>query len=315
MRFCPAICLALTAAAAAVFAQPQPSDQLGPRPYRIKPDLENVHYGPHDRNVLDFWRAKSDRPTPLILNIHGGGFIAGDKTATPAPMLTYALAHGISVATMNYRYSTQAPYPAPMEDGARAVQFLRSKAREWNLDPDRFAATGGSAGAGILMWVGFSKDMADRASSDPVKRESSKLQVLGPVNGQSTYDPREIAKLVGEETARIGPIRQLVGLKPGQQPDEHIWQLYEEASPITHVTKDAPPVFMHYSRPMKPLPVTDTGEGIHNPRMGYLLKEKMDKLGVECEVHLISEYTSQNPAQESNQQMVEFFLRHFREKP
>jgi hypothetical protein len=300
-------------AASAVFAQQPVNDKQGPRPYPIKPDFENVHYGPHERNVLDFWKAKSDKPTPLILNIHGGGFIAGDKTATSPVMLRYALDHGISVATMNYRYSTQAPYPAPMEDGARAVQFLRSKAPEWNLDPNKFAATGGSAGAGILMWVGFSKDMADPSNSDPIKRQSTKLQVLGPVNGQSTYDPREITKLVGEETAKIGPIRQLVGLKPGEQPDERIWKLYEEASPITHVTRNAPPVFMYYARPMKPLPVDNTGEGIHNPRMGYLLKEKLDKLGVECEVHLITEY-SKNPAKENNQQMMEFFIRHFKEK-
>ena len=176
------------------------------------------------------------------------------------------------------------------------------------------AATGGSAvGAGILMWFGFSKDMADPSSSDPVRRQSTKLQVLGPVNGQSTYDPREITKLVGEETAKIGPIRQLVGLKPGQVPDEHIWRLYEEASPITHVTASAPPVFMYYSRPMKPLPVANTGDGIHDPRMGYLLKERLDKLGVECEVHTVSEYKSPSvAAQESTQQMIDFFIRHFR---
>jgi acetyl esterase len=307
------LCALLTVLAAAALAQ-QPGDpKLGPRPYQLKPDIEDAHYGPHERNVLDVWKAKADHATPLILHIHGGGFVAGDKTSIPMPMLRYALAHGISVATMNYRYSTQAPYPAPMEDGARAVQFLRSKAREWSLDPGKFAATGGSAGAGILMWVGFSKDMADGSSSDPVKRESTKLQVLGPVDGQSTYDPREIAKLVGEETARMGPILRLVGLQPGQKPDEHSWPLYEAASPITHVTAGAPPVFMFYTRPLNPLPVANTGEGIHNPRMGYLLKEKMDKLGLECEVHLVTEYKSTPPGAEMYPQMVEFFVRHFKE--
>jgi hypothetical protein len=65
---------------------------------------------------------------------------------------------------------------------------------------------------------------------------------------------------------------------------------------------------------MKPLPVADTGEGIHNPRMGYLLKEKMDKLGLECEVHLVTEYKSTPPGVEMYPQMVEFFVRHFKEK-
>ena len=300
--------------AASTLVGQQPNEKSGPRPYQVKPDLENVHYGPHERNVLDFWRAKSDHPTPLILNIHGGGFVQGDKTTVPALMLRYALAHGISVATMNYRYSTQAPYPAPMEDGAHAVQFLRSKAKEWNLDPDKFAATGGSAGAGILMWVGFSHDMADPSSRDPVVRQSSKLQALGPVDGQSTYDPRDITKLVGEETAKIGPIVRLVGLEAGQKPDEHYWHLYEESSPINHVSAGAPPTFMYYSRPMKPLPVADTGEGIHNPRMGYLLKERMDKLGLVCEVHLVTEYQSKPPTADMFPQMIEFFVRHFKQK-
>ena len=300
-------------ASVALLAQ-QPNEKSGPRPYQIKPDYENIPYGPHERNVLDFWKAKSDHPTPLVIHIHGGGFVQGDKSTIPMPLLRYALDHGISVATINYRYSTQAPYPAPMEDGAHAVQFLRSKAREWNIDPNKFAASGGSAGAGILMWIGFSKDMADPSSSDPVRRQSTRLQALGPVDGQSTYDPREIEKLVGEETAKIGPIRQLVGLKPGQQADEHIWHLYEEASPITHVSANAPPVFMYYTRPMRPLPVADSGEGIHNPRMGYLLQERMQKLGRVCEVHLVSDYHSKTPAQEVYPQMVEFFVRHFKEK-
>jgi hypothetical protein len=107
---------------------------------------------------------------------------------------------------------------------------------------------------------------------------------------------------------------RLVGLQPGQQPDAHAWHLYEEASPITHVTASAPPIFMYYSRPMKPLPVADTGEGIHNPRMGYLLKEKMDKLGVECQVHLVTEYHSKPPTADMFQQMVEFFVSHWKGK-
>ncbi len=306
----------LAAAAAIAYGQ-QPGDpKLGPKPYPIKPDIENVLYGPHERNVLDLWQAKSDHPTPLILHIHGGGFVAGDNPATPLPMLRYALDHGISVATMNYRYSTQAPYPAPMEDGAHAVQFLRSKAKAWNLDPDKFAATGGSAGAGILMWVGFSPDMGDPSSSDPLKRQSTRLQALGPVDGQSTYDPCvRFPRLVGEETAKMGPIRMLVGsqARPGS-PTNLLWHLYEEASPITHVTAGAPPVFMYYTRPMKPLPVGNTGEGIHNPRMGYLLKERMDKLGLVCEMHLVNEYKSTPPVLDMYPQMIEFFLRHFKEK-
>lgn len=164
MKLIP-IVLALTAAA--VFAQQNPA-----------PDYADVPYGPHPRNVLDLWKAKSDRPTPVVVHIHGGGFTQGDKSTVGPVLVRYCLSKGISVASINYRYSTIAPFPAPMLDGARAIQFLRMKAKEWNLDPKAFAATGGSAGAGISLWVGFHDDLADPSNADPVLRESTRLSVI-----------------------------------------------------------------------------------------------------------------------------------------
>src|SRR5215813_3612953 len=137
----------------------------------LPPDLANVRYGPHERNVFDLWKAKSDSPTPLVIHIHGGGFRQGDKSTINPLLLRGCLEHGISVASINYRYSTQAPYPAPMADSARAVQFLRLHAKEYNLDANRFGATGGSAGAGISLWIGFRDDMVDPKSDDPVLRQ------------------------------------------------------------------------------------------------------------------------------------------------
>ena len=116
--------------------------------------------------VLDLWRAKSATPAPLVVFIHGGGFRGGDKTNLAPALLAKCLDTGISVAAINYRLSQQAAFPAPMLDSARAIQVLRSKAAEWNLDPKRFAATGGSAGAGISLWIGFHDDLADPASAD-----------------------------------------------------------------------------------------------------------------------------------------------------
>src|ERR1700688_3920590 len=101
---------ALILLAATTAVAQQPNEKSGPHPYQVKPDFENVPYGPHERNVLDFWKAKSDHPTPLILNIHGGGFVHGDKTSVPIVMLRYHGEHGISANPMNYRSSTQAPY-------------------------------------------------------------------------------------------------------------------------------------------------------------------------------------------------------------
>src|SRR5262245_20206508 len=108
-----------------------------------KPDVAAFKYGPHERNVLDVWKAKSEKPPPLVIFIHGGGFRNGDKSQVNADLLDRCLKAGISVAAINYRLSQHAPFPAPMHDSALAVQTLRHKAKEWNLDPKRFAATGG----------------------------------------------------------------------------------------------------------------------------------------------------------------------------
>ena len=72
------------------------------------------------------------RPAPLVVFFHGGGFVGGDKRSVPGWLVTRCLADGISVASVNYRLSTQSPFPAPMLDGARAIQFLRLKAGNGN---------------------------------------------------------------------------------------------------------------------------------------------------------------------------------------
>ena len=307
-----------TVAPAVVQAQNSPQavpDNKAPRKYTHAPDLANVAYGPHQRNVLDLWKAKSDRPTPLVVHFHGGGFTQGDKTWISSALLEICLQKGISVATANYRYSTQAPYPAQLQDSARAVQFLRSHAGEWNLNPKAVAVTGGSAGGVISMWLGFFDDMADPKSDDPVRRQSTRPTVIGPVDGQSTLDPRVAAKLIGEEATRwVGtfPASHLFGIPKGEDilKAQRAFPLYEEASPINHLTADATPVFTYYTNPPGPLPPRSHNDALHNIRFGYALKEHMDKLGVECVLRHSGQYTGDRQPQFYGE-MVEFFLKYF----
>ena len=106
-----------------------------------KPTYAEVSYGKHERNVLDFWKAKSKSPTPVAFVIHGGGWKGGSKErltrfADPNALLKA----GISVVAINYRYVTSTekpPVKAPLHDAARALQFVRSKAKEWNIDKKR----------------------------------------------------------------------------------------------------------------------------------------------------------------------------------
>jgi acetyl esterase/lipase len=234
---------------------------------------------------MDVWLARSDKPTPLLVSIHGGGFAKGDKRVG-AELLRRCLDSGISVAAITYRFSNQAIAPAQFLDSARAIQFLRHNAPQWNLDPKRVAATGSSAGAGISLWLGFHDDLADTKSDDPVLRESSRLACMSVFNGQTSYDPRFIRDLLpGTETYKHERLAQLFAVdldKLDSLPKEK-YELFELASPITHLTKDDPPVQLLYAYNFG-APVKDLSVGIHHPKFGEALKERMDKLELQCEL-------------------------------
>jgi len=276
-----------------------------------EPTAANVKYGPHERNVLDFWRAPGEGPRPLIVFIHGGGFVAGDKRGVSAPFLAQARQAGISFASINYRFvGNGVTFPAPQHDGARAIQFLRSKAAEWNIDPKRIAAFGGSAGAGISLWLGFHDDLADPKSSDPVLRQSSRVQVIGSLGGQTTYDPIKIKELIGGRAWEHPSIFKVYGVTTPDEalnPTPTLRKLYDEASAITHLTKDDPPVFMIYNEADADLPPgAPPGAGIHHPRFARLLSEKMDRLGIPWAYRHVSDGKPGPPQRE----MLEFFKKH-----
>jgi len=276
-----------------------------PRP---TPDLADVRYGPHERNVLDFWKAKSDAPTPLLVFFHGGGFRAGDKSRFEPSLLKRCLESGISFAAANYRLSGQAPYPAQMHDCARAIQFLRSKAKEWNIDPTRIAAYGGSAGAGISLWLAFHDDMADPESDDPVARQSSRLTCAMALQAQCTYDPREIKKIVPGNAYKNSATTQFFGLPRDwdwdtAQVDDALDAKLRDASPINHLTKDDPPVFVFHRK------AQDVPGNIHHANFGRHLKKRMDALGIECIQRLDTDYDTPDGRIE---EMMKFLKKHFR---
>jgi len=91
------------------------------------PDMSNVSYGPHERNVMDVWKAKSDQPTPLLVFIHGGGFRGGSKEALPPYLLNGCLASDISVVAINYRLSPEYKFPDHYMDCARPIQVNLEK--------------------------------------------------------------------------------------------------------------------------------------------------------------------------------------------
>jgi acetyl esterase/lipase len=270
----------------------------------LKPDLAEVHYGPHARQVLDLWKAKSDKPTPLVVYIHGGGFHAGSKESV-SPVLLKLLDQGISIMSVNYRFSPEVTFPAHYMDCERAIQYARLHAQEWNLDPTRIGATGGSAGAGTSLWIGFHDDTADPNNADPVLRQSTRLSCMAVGGAQSTYDPFTIKEWISEVTARHPVFESFYGLKTGQFDTPAAREMFKQAAPITHLTRDDPPVYAYYKEPRGPVAAdAKPGTGIHHITFGLKLKEQMDKLGIECTIRHLDE--KKDSAQETN----EFLAKH-----
>ncbi len=122
-----------------------------------KPTSADVEYGKHERNKLDFWKAESKKPTPLVIFFHGGGFKQGDKADIKwFVSVNKCLAKGVSVATVNYRFLEHVgnDYQKIMGDSEDSVKFILKNARKWNIDKKRVAVVGCSAGALITEWIG-----------------------------------------------------------------------------------------------------------------------------------------------------------------
>ncbi len=273
-----------------------PTNPAAPTTPANTPTEANVAYGPHERQVLDFYRAKSDTPTPVLFFIHGGGWVTGDKKNPGS--LAQCLAAGISVVSINYRYSWQAqldgvkpPVQAPLHDAARALQFVRSKAKEWNLDKKRIGASGGSAGACSSLWLAFHSDLADPKSADPVSRESTRLWCAAVSGAQTSLDPLQLkewtpnSRYGGHAFGFMDPsdikTRDTRFAEFLAHRDE-VLPWIKEFSPFEHVTSDDPPVYLFYSS--APAIGEEQKDPTHTSNYGVKLKEKCDSNGVRCEL-------------------------------
>ena len=121
-----------------------------------------------------------------------------------------------------------------MLDGARAIQFLRLHAKEWNLDPQAVVAAGGSSGAGISLWIGFHDDLAEPTSADPVQRQSTRISAIGSVDGQASYDPWVIARLIDEKILQSPIIGALYGIAGEDMKTEKSRAAFAAGSPIAY---------------------------------------------------------------------------------
>ena len=242
----------------------------------------NVKYGEHKRQVLDFYPAKSDKPTPVVFYIHGGGWRGGDKKTNPKAFL----ARGISVVAINYRYvqnasedGTNPPVKAPLSDAARALQFVRSKATEWNLDKTKVGATGGSAGACSSLWLAFHDDLADPQSTDPIARESTRLTCAAVNGAQVSLDPKELREWMPNYRygAHAFGLRNFQDLYDNR---EKVLPWIKEYSPIEHVSSEDPEIALFYGGEV-PVVGASPKDPTHSGIMGVKLAERLREANVD----------------------------------
>ncbi len=277
---------------------------------------EDVPYGPFPRNVLDVWQVDSSTPTPVLVFIHGGGFQGGDKSqVNQNPNLVRGiLSQGVSLVSINYRWAYRDPNdavlaPVPNDEGtvhdvngtrldyilrdcARAIQYIRYRAAEWNIDPNRIAAWGGSAGAGCATWTGAVEDLAVEDHADPVLRASTRLQAIGHTNGQPTYhwlrwpellelDEAFVFGHVEGEAVRLTQ-KSLADLR-GTQEGQDLGRVLDY---YDHLDAGDPPFITQNQSPDRDeTTITNASEVIHHPRAHVALYRRCEAAGNDCEIN------------------------------
>ncbi|MGO9482800.1 MAG: alpha/beta hydrolase fold domain-containing protein, partial [Candidatus Kryptoniota bacterium] len=191
---------------------------------------------------------EGDGPFPVILSIHGGAFLGGDKRdGEEIPMLE-GLKRGYAVISINYRLSQEAKWPAQIYDCKAAVRWIRANAKKYKLDPDKIAAWGGSAGGQLSALLGTSgnvKSLEDSTLGNA--NQSSRVQAVidwfGPTNFLTMDEQLK-------ESGVANPFRTSTPNSPASlllgKNLEDVPELAKEADPDTYVSADAPPFFIQH---------------------------------------------------------------------
>jgi acetyl esterase/lipase len=261
------------------------------------PTLADVAYGSHPKQVLDFWKVESKKPTPLLFFIHGGGWTGGSRTdARFCSLLPHMLKAGISVVSVEYRFIQEAtadkvepPVKGCLLDAARALQFVRSKAAAWNIDKSRIAPSGGSAGACSSLWLAFHDDLADPTSADPIARESTRVLCTAVAIPQTTLDPQQMKEWTpnssygghafgfrGNKAKGLSQFNEFLANR------DRILPWIAEYSPYALVSADDPPVYLSYYTP--PAPGQPQKDPTHTSNFGVKLQERCKSMNVSCEL-------------------------------
>jgi acetyl esterase/lipase len=196
---------------------------------------------------LDLWVPDSATPPPLVVWVHGGGFMFGDRrylpeTLRPNQVFDALLEAGLAVATIDYRHALEAPFPAQLHDAKAAVRYLRAHAGELGISTGRIGVAGESAGAHIAALVGLTAHRPDLEGTHGVLGQSSAVDVVVDWYGPADLETMPRVALPPAIAAKLPP-------EMATPPEDHLTRGLEgaaraDASPVTHVTPEAPPFLL-----------------------------------------------------------------------
>lgn len=224
--------------------------------------------------LLDLYLPASDRPVPVVLWLHGGGWFTGDRTLAP-DLARHAIATGCAMASIEYRLSAQASFPAQLHDVRAAVRFLNAHAGRYGLRPGAVGLWGASAGGHLAALAGLTGHLTEV----PGERERGAVPVRAVA---ASYPPVDLAEVVADaEAAHPGrdgassPEARLLGGHPGRLPE-----LARQASPLTWINSSAPPFQLSHG----------TADVLVSSRQSERLHTALVAAGVPSELYLLDGY-------------------------
>ncbi len=185
------------------------------------------------RLTMDYYPAAGDGPHPAAIIIHGGGYTGGtSQNGSEAYCADFLAPAGYAIFSINYRLAPQFPLSAMVADVQRSVRFIRYNASRWNVDARRIALVGGSAGGYLSNMAGLLPGNGDAHASEPIDREDASVQAVVTLYGVSDLVSMNDNQMVKEDHL-LGPLHGL-----------SFQEALKAASPVTHVTRHAPPFLL-----------------------------------------------------------------------